>query len=209
MVSNVKKHRSMSDWGYSANCMLSVAHYVSPPTSLGQIMGAQCWAILTHPVAENVPFGRVEFNIWTEVGQCTEIAFRVQTPPPWPLSTEYYMLQFWHFYAVRFYRVQGGVPTLLGEIAIEWQPHDWMAFRIDWIRQCSADANPSFAVELRWRQPSGYWLWLHTWTDHLNMWANSHVNQLALSMYSIGPPPFLRHWLDDLILDRLIFEPWD
>lgn len=208
MVSNVKKHRSMSDWTYGAWCSLSIAHFISPPTALANITGTECWADLDIALGENIPYGRVQFSIWTEIGQCTEIAFRIQQPPPWPLSTDYYMMHFWHFYAVTLYRMQGPVHTNLGEINIEWQPHEWQTFRIDWIRGCSPDANPSFTVELRWRQPSGYWLWLHSWTDHLNMWANSHINKFGFRMYSIGPPPFLRHWLDDLILDRLVFEPF-
>ncbi len=208
MVSTLNKHRSMSDWTYGAWCSLSIAHFISPPTALANILGTQCWAALDIALAEDIPYGRVQFSIWMEDGQATEIAFRVQEPPPWPTSTDYYMLQIEHMFAIRLYRMQGPVHTLLGTWIVPWNYHDWQTFRIDWIRGCSPDANPSFTIELRWRQPSGYWLYFGGVNDHLNMWADSDVNKFALSMYSIGPPPFLRHWLDDVILDRLIFEPF-
>ena len=174
----------------STVCQLDPTHFVSPPTSLYNQFGWQCWAILQHPDAHNIPDGIIYFQLYGVAEAITRIAFRVQEDEPWPVTLSYYEILLWHAHETEAWRIQPGPDILLAT----W-PHTppldaWNRYLLAWTTICAPDATRTFHIELQIETPPT-WTLIGQVDDPVNAWADSSINKVALSTMDVP------HWLDD------------
>ncbi len=189
--------RSMSDWSYGPFCSLSIAQFVSAPTSLANLNLTQCYAILNMPPqCQDVPNGRITFANYHVPPGFTEIGFRIQEPPPWPGSDEFYYLHLGSYYPTSLWLVNHGPPVKLGDYAHAAPPGAWAHYRIVFGTACAADATTAFSATLYVWDGSA-WQDVGTVSDTTDRFAATGLALVGLNLNET------RHWLDDFILVKL------
>lgn len=198
MVKPIKPHHSWADWSHGPQCLLSAVQFVSAPTSLSMVDLTQCYAILNIPdVAQDIPNGRISFSNYHVHPGWTEMAFRIQEPPPWPLSTEYYYIHFGSYYATSLWLVNHGPPVKLGDYDHVVPADAWTSYRIIFGTACSEDAYEVFAATLQvW--DGAAWQDAGTVSDTVDRFADTGLALVGLNLVET------QRWLDDFILVKLV-----
>lgn len=189
-------HRSTPDWTLSPACHLDPARFISPPTSIADTNLLRCEGLLTHPLALNVPYGRL--TLWwyiTDHGDAT-IKFRIQPNPPDPHTSDCYCILLDPPNQALFFRWEPPAFTILGNWPYVTTIDTWTQYRISWIHGCTPSALSTLTVQFEVLAGPGA-------ADYgllpapLNKWADAPSNQIGFTTER-----FANQWMDDLLLER-------